>query len=187
MEGKEFKVASGQIQQLIFLIRGQRVMLSTHLAGLYEVEPRVLIQAVKRNIERFPEDFMFQLTAAEFADLKSQVVISSWGGLRRATPYAFTEQGVAMLSSVLRSKRAVQVNVEIMRAFVRLRDMVSAHKDLARKLAELEQRIEKHDEDIRLIFEAIRQLMAPPERPPRKIGFEVREKSPTYRTARRRK
>ena len=187
MEGKECKVAPGQIQQLIFLIRGQRVMLSTHLAELYEVEPRVLIQAVKRNIERFPEDFMFQLTTAEFADLKSQIVISSWGGLRRAIPYAFTEQGVAMLSSVLRSKRAVQVNVEVMRAFVRLRDMVSAHKDLARKLAELEQRIEKHDEDIRLIFEAIRQLMAPPERPPRKIGFEVSEKSPTYRTGRRRK
>jgi len=180
-------VAPGQIQQLIFLIRGQRVMLSTHLAELYEVEPRVLIQAVKRNIERFPDDFMFQLTAGEFADLKSQIVISSWGGLRRATPYAFTEQGVAMLSSVLRSKRAVQVNVEIMRAFVRLRDMVSAHKDLARKLADLEQRIEKHDEDIRLIFEAIRQLMAPPDRPPKKIGFEVSEKSPAYRTARRRK
>ena len=114
-------------------------------------------------------------------------MISSWGGLRRATTYAFTEQGVAMLSSVLRSKRAVQVNVEIMRAFVRLRDMVSAHKDLARKLADLEQRIEKHDEDIRLIFEAIRQLMAPPDRPPKKIGFEVSEKSPAYRTARRRK
>ena len=180
MEGKEFKVAPGQIQQLIFLIRGQRVMLSTHLAELYEVQPRVLIQAVKRNIERFPEDFMFQLTAGEFAALKSQIVISSWGGLRRAIPYAFTEQGVAMLSSVLRSKRAVQVNVEIMRAFVRLRDMVSAHKDLARKLAELEQRIEKHDEDIRLIFEAIRQLMAPPDRPPKKIGFGVEEPRGVY-------
>jgi hypothetical protein len=187
MESKESRALPGQIQQLIFLIRGHRVMLSTHLAELYEVEPRALIQAVKRNIERFPGDFMFQLTEAEFDNLKSQIVISSWGGLRRATPYAFTEQGVAMLSSVLRGRRAVQVNVEIMRAFVRLRDMVSAHKELARKLAELEQRLEKHDEDIRLIFEALRQLMAPLDRPPKKIGFDVSEKSPTYRTAGRRK
>jgi phage regulator Rha-like protein len=187
MEGKESKALPGRIQQLIFLIRDHRVMLSTHLAELYEVEPRALIQAVKRNIERFPGDFMFRLTETEFDNLKSQIVISSWGGLRRATPYAFTEQGVAMLSSVLRGKRAVQVNVEIMRAFVRLRDMVSAHKELARKLAELEQRIEKHDEDIRLIFEALRQLMVPPEPPRKKIGFEVSEKPPTYRTAGKRK
>jgi hypothetical protein len=106
-------------------------MLSTHLAALYDVEPRALVQAVKRNRERFPPDFMFQLSAEEFGSLKSQIVISKQGGLRRATPYAFTEQGVAMLSSVLRSKRAVRVNIEIMRAFVKLREMMARHKDLA--------------------------------------------------------
>ena len=102
-----------RIERYIFLIRGQKIMLSTHLADLYGVEPRALIQAVRRNVERFPKDFMFQLTQAEWHNLKSQIVISSWGGLRRATPYAFTEQGVAMLSTVLRSKRAVRVNIEI--------------------------------------------------------------------------
>jgi hypothetical protein len=110
MQVKELQVSLEKVEQIIFIIRGQKVMLSTHLAELYQVEPRALVQAVKRNIERFPEDFMFQLTDEEFVNLKSQIVISSWGGLRRATPYAFTEQGVAMLSSVLRSKRAVQVN-----------------------------------------------------------------------------
>ena len=108
------KIKTKNIEQLIFLIRGNKAMLSPHLAELYGVETRVLVQAVKRNIDRFPEDFMFQLTDEEFADLKSQIVISSWGGSRRAKPYAFTEQGVAMLSSALRSKRAVQVNIEIM-------------------------------------------------------------------------
>ena len=126
------------IEQKIFIIRGHKVMLSMHLAELYGVEVRTLIEAVKRNIERFPEDFMFQLTYDEYENLKSQIVISSWGGARRARPYAFTEQGVAMLSSVLRSKRAVQVNIEIMRAFVRLRQTLAAHKDLAGKLAALE-------------------------------------------------
>ena len=107
-----------RIERSILLIRGHKVMLSTDLAELYGVEPRILVQAVKRNITRFPQDFMFQLSKEEFSNLKSQIVISSWGGLRRAPPYAFTEQGVAMLSSVLRSKRAIQVNIEIMRAFV---------------------------------------------------------------------
>ena len=125
-----------RIERSILLIRGQKVMLSADLAELYQVEPRVLVQAVKRNIARFPEDFMFQLTEKEFANLKSQIVISSWGGMRRAFPYAFTEQGVAMLSSVLRSKRAVQVNVAIMRAFVRLRRMLASNASLARKLDE---------------------------------------------------
>ncbi|MGD8253770.1 MAG: ORF6N domain-containing protein [Syntrophobacterales bacterium] len=173
MKGKQLQISVEQIEQLIFIVRGQKVMLSTHLAELYEVEPRVLIQAVKRNIDRFPSDFMFVLTYQEFANLKSQFVISSWGGMRRGTPYAFTEQGVAMLSSVLRSKRAVQVNIEIMRAFVRLRGLLLAHKDLAQKLKELEKRLEKHDEDIGLIFEAIRELMTPPDTPPKKIGFET--------------
>jgi phage regulator Rha-like protein len=160
------------IEQKIYLIRGHKVMLSNHLAELYDVEVRSLIQAVKRNKDRFPDDFMLQLTDAEFQNLKSQIVISSWGGFRRSTPYAFTEQGVAMLSSVLRSKRAIQVNIAIMRAFVKLREILSTHKDLAQKLNELEHKIERHDEEITAIFEAIRQLMAPPPREPkRRIGF----------------
>jgi phage regulator Rha-like protein len=160
------------IEQKIYLIRGHKVMLSNHLAELYDVEVRSLIQAVKRNKDRFPDDFMLQLTDAEFQNLKSQIVISSWGGFRRSTPYAFTEQGVAMLSSVLRSKRAIQVNIAIMRAFVKLREILSTHKDLAQKLNELEHKIERHDEEITAIFEAIRQLMAPPPREAkRRIGF----------------
>src|SRR5207253_7334234 len=131
-------ILSERIEKRIFFLRGDKVMLSTDLAELYEVEPRVLVQAVKRNRDRFPEDFMFQLNRKEFEHLKSQIVISSWGGLRRAAPYAFTEQGVAMLSSVLRSKRAIRVNVEIMRAFVRLRQILTTHADLARKLEALE-------------------------------------------------
>jgi hypothetical protein len=167
--------APERIVPRIFIARGQRVMLSTHLAELYEVEPRVLVQAVKRNIERFPEDFMFQLNAAEFAGLKSQLVTSSWGGLRRAAPYAFTEQGVAMLSSVLRSPRAVQVNIEIMRAFVRLRQMLQRNADLARKLAALE---DKYDAQFKVVFDAIRGLMAPPEPRRKRIGFRAEKPRP---------
>lgn len=166
-----------RIEKHIFVVRDQKVMLSMHLAQLYGVEPRVLVQAVKRNIERFPGDFMFQLTDAEFRDLKSQIVISSWGGLRRATPYAFTEQGVAMLSSVLRSQRAIRVNVEIMRAFVRLRAMASSFKELARKVDALEK---KYDVQFKAVFDAIRELMEPPS-PRRKtrIGFRIeREENP---------
>lgn len=162
-----------QIESQILLMRGHKVMLSTHLAALYGVEPRALVQAVKRNRERFPEDFMFQLSTKEFANLKSQFVISSWGGARRAAPYAFTEQGVAMLSSVLRSKRAAVVNVQIMRAFVKLRAMLSTHRELAKKLSELEKRIEGHDEEITAIFEAIRQLMEPLEKPSKRTGFHA--------------
>ena len=117
MTGKRFIIPMERIENRIYLLRGHKIMLSTDLAELYGVEPRVLVQAVKRNIERFPEDFMFQLSKEEFDNLKSQIVTSSWGGLRRAAPYAFTEQGVAMLSGVLNSKRAVSVNIEIMRAF----------------------------------------------------------------------
>ncbi len=146
--------------QAILLLRGQKVMLSTHLAELYEVEPRVLVQAVKRNIERFPEDFMFPLSDEEFANLKSQFATSSWGGLRRAAPYAFTEQGVAMLSSVMHSKRAIQVNIGIMRAFVQLRLLHTSNVELARKLAVLEK---KYDAQFKIVFDAIRELMAPPE------------------------
>jgi hypothetical protein len=157
-----------RIERRILLIRGQKVMLSTDLAELYEVAPRVLVQAVMRNRERFPSDFMFQLTRAEHENLKSQFVTSSWGGARRATPYAFTEQGVAMLSSVLRSPRAVQVNIAIMRAFVKLREILASHSELARRLDEMESR---YDEQFRVVFDAIRDLMTPPNTPRRQIGF----------------
>jgi len=159
-----------KIERRVFLIRGHRVMLSTDLADLYAVEPRALVQAMKRNKERFPADFMFQLTEQEFDRLKSQIVTSSWGGLRRAYPYAFTEQGVAMLSSVLRSHRAIQVNIAIMRACVRLREMIASNKALARRLAELEK---KYDAQFRVVFDAIRELMAEPESKPRRIGFKT--------------
>jgi hypothetical protein len=157
-----------RIEEHIYLLRGEKVMLSTDLARLYQVAPRVLVQAVKRNADRFPNDFMFQLSNEEFHNLKSQFVTSSWGGLRRATPYAFTEQGVAMLSSVLRSKRAVHVNIEIMRAFVRLRRLLASNEELARKLALLEK---KYDAQFKVVFDAIRELMSPPEPKHRRIGF----------------
>ena len=163
-------ILNERVEKRILLLRGQRVMLSTDLAELYEVAPKVLVRAVKRNIDRFPDDFMFQLTIQEVRNLKSQIVTSSWGGLRRAAPYAFTEQGVAMLSSVLHSKRAVQVNIEIMRAFVKLREMLASHKDLALKLAEMEK---KYDAQFKIVFDAIRELMTPPEPKPRRIGFRV--------------
>jgi hypothetical protein len=165
------------IEGSIFIIRSSRVMLSTHLAALYNVEPRALVQAVKRNRERFPGDFMFQLTAAEWENLKSQIVISSWGGSRRAAPYAFTEQGIAMLSSVLKSRRAIQVNIEIMRAFVRLRQILASNTELARKMDALEK---KYDAQFKVVFDAIRQLMTPPEPNKRKIGFLVKERATRY-------
>jgi hypothetical protein len=165
------------IEGSIFIIRSSRVMLSMHLAALYNVEPRALVQAVKRNRERFPGDFMFQLTAAEWENLKSQIVISSWGGSRRAAPYAFTEQGIAMLSSVLKSRRAIQVNIEIMRAFVRLRQLLASNTELARKMDALEK---KYDAQFKVVFDAIRQLMTPPEPNKRKIGFLVKERATRY-------
>ena len=157
-----------RIESQILLIRGHKVMLSPHLAALYGVAPRALVQAVKRNRERFPKDFMFQLSAREFAVLKSQIVISSWGGARRAAPYAFTEQGVAMLSSVLRSRRAVLVNIQIMRTFVRLRRLLASHAELQRRLDDLERR---YDKQFKVVFDAIRQLMKPPEKARKRIGF----------------
>ncbi|MBW7902309.1 MAG: ORF6N domain-containing protein [Rhodocyclaceae bacterium] len=157
----------GEIELAIVHLRGQRALLSTDLAGMYEVEPRALMQAVKRNSARFPDDFMFQLTTDEWSNLKSQSVTSSWGGVR-TPPYAFTEQGVAMLSSVLRSERAIRVNIEIMRAFVRLRRMLSEHQELSRRIDELEGR---YDQQFRSVFDAIRQLMTPPASPKNPIGF----------------
>ena len=159
------------IERKIYLIRGQKVMLSTDLATLYGVEARALNQAVKRNIARFPEDFMFQLNSSEGEWLVSQNVIPHKKYLGGYLPYAFTEQGVAMLSSILKSERAVQVNIAIMRAFVKLREILSTHKELAHKLAEHERKIEKHDGEIKVIFDAIRGLMRPPEPKKKKIGF----------------
>ena len=157
-----------RIEKAIFLIRGEKVILDQDLAGMYGVETRALVQAVKRNIDRFPGDFMFQLSKDEFSNLKSQIVTSSWGG-RRTRPYAFTEQGVAMLSSVLRSRRAVLVNIEIMRTFVRLRRILATHDELARKLASLER---KYDSQFKLVFDAIREIMNPKDPPKRRqIGL----------------
>jgi hypothetical protein len=158
-----------QVESAILVVRGQRVMLDGALASLYQVEVKVLNQAVKRNAERFPAGFMFQLSATEAESLRSQIVTSKPGrGGRRTPAYAFTEQGVAMLSSVLRSARAVQVNIEIMRAFVRLRRMLQANTELARKLDALEK---KYDARFRVVFDAIRKLMAPPVIPKKRIGF----------------
>ena len=160
------------IERKIFMIRGHKVMLDRDLAELYGVTTAQLTRQVRRNIDRFPGDFMFKLTKGELADLICQFGTSSWGGTRKL-PYAFTEQGVAMLSGILRSKRAVYVNIAIMRAFVKLKQILSMNKELAHKLGELERKIEKHDVDIQAIFEAIRQLMAPPPIKPKSlIGFK---------------
>ena len=154
----------------IRLLRGERVMLDADLAVLYGVEPRSLVQAVKRNISRFPADFMFQLSPAEHASLRSQNVIlnARRGTHRKCLPYAFTEQGVAMLSSVLRSPRAIHANIEIMRAFVRLREVLATHEQLAKKLAKLER---KYDAQFKIVFDAIRELMTPEPKQRRRIGF----------------
>jgi hypothetical protein len=172
----------------ILLLREQRVMLDADLADLYGVQTKVLVQGVKRNLSRFPADFMFQLSAEEFAILRSQTVTSSSSathGGRRTAPYAFTEQGVAMLSSVLGSPRAIAVNIEIMRTFVRVRALAATHGDLAKRLSELEEKTEalamNHDtfsrntrNQLKQVFDALRELMTPPEPPPppkRPIGF----------------
>jgi len=171
-----------QIAKSIYLLRGQRAILDFELARLYSVTTGNLNKAVNRNRARFPTDFMFQLTAEEADHLIFQFGRSKGRGGRRHLPYAFTEEGVAMLSSVLRSERAVRVNIAIMRAFVKLREILETNRDLARKFAELERRVGKHDKEISAIIEAIRQLMAPPEKPKREIGFHVREQGPRYRT-----
>jgi ORF6N domain len=164
-------IPTERIEHAILVVRDEKVMLDRDLAALYGVETRALVQAVRRNRERFPDDFMFQLSKEELDNLRSQTVISSsgWGG-RRYPPYAFTEHGVAMLSSVLRSQRAVRVNIEIMRAFIRLRQTLASNRDLARRLDELEAR---YDAQFGAVFDAIRQLMAPPPQPTRRIGFRV--------------
>jgi len=172
-------VSVQRIERLIYVIRGNKVMLDSDLAELYGVETRVLKQAVRRNKKRFPDDFMFELTREEIMRV-SQIVTSSKIKYSK-TVHALTEQGVAMLSTVLNSERAIEVNIEIMRAFVRVREMLGAHRELAAKLKELENRIQDHDEQIQVIFEAIRQLMIPPDKKDKKkIGFTVKEKQKAY-------
>jgi hypothetical protein len=171
------------IEKKIYLIRGQKVLLDRDLAELYRVETKVLKQAVKRNIKRFPDDFMFELSKTEFTHWRSQFVTSKSDKIGlRYSPMAFTEQGVAMLSSVLNSERAIEVNIQIMRAFVKLRQMLSSHADLARKLEALEK---KYDTQFRVVFDAIRALMAETKKPKRKIGFVVKEKVAQYKFKRR--
>jgi ORF6N domain-containing protein len=193
-----------RIAASIHIIRGQKVILDSDLAVLYGVTTKALNQAVKRNAGRFPADFMFWLSAEEVQRIGSQTVTLAGGSSPRGNrsrsqivtlkrgknikyrPHAFTEQGVAMLSSVLRSERAVQVNIAIMRAFVQLRSALESNRELARKFAELEERVGKHDEDIGTIIEAIRQLLAAEKMPRREIGFHVRESSPRYGTRKHR-
>ena len=160
-------VSAELIQRKILIIRGRKVMLDRDLAELYEVETFNLNKAVKRNIERFPEDFMFQLNDEEFKNLIFHFGISSWGGTRKL-PHAFTENGVAMLSSVLNSKRAIQVNISIMRTFTHLREMLSTHKDLRRKIESMEK---KYDHQFKVVFDTIKQMIEPPEKPKKRIGF----------------
>lgn len=156
-------------------------MLDMDLAELYGVETKALKRAVRRNLERFPDDFMFELTQEEYTNLRYHFGTSSWGGTRHR-PYAFTEQGVAMLSGVLRSERAIRVNIDSMRAFVKLRELLATQKDLAQKLNELEK---KYDTQFRVVFDAIRQLMQSPEKPKREIGFKVKERKVEYRARNR--
>ena len=158
------------ITSRIYFIRGFKVMLDKDLAELYGVETRVLKQAVKRNNERFPEDFMFSLTNQDVRNLTSQIVISSWGGSRHP-PMAFTEQGVAMLSSVLNCKQALEVNIAIMRTFVKMREIMATNKEFAEKLKSIEEQLSEHDEQFHMVFEAIKQLLQDNEKPKKKIGF----------------
>jgi len=200
-------IPAEQIALRIQHFRGEKVLLDFDLAALYGVTVKVLNQAVKRNRERFPQDFMFQLDDDEGRLLRSQLLAlwnrqtvenevdaTDWSQFVTSSrkhrgikyrPYAFTEEGIAMLSSVLKSKRAVKVNIAIMRAFVKLRRMLETNRELAKKFAELEKRVGKHDEEIAAILEAIRQLMAPPEKPRGEIGFHVRENAPRYRATKR--
>jgi ORF6N domain len=168
---KSITLADEIIISKIYLIREHKVMLDGDLAELYQVETRRLNEQVKRNIDRFPEDFMFQLTEKERENLKSQNAISSWGG-RRKKPYAFTEHGVLMLSSVLNSDRAIQVNIQIMRIYSKLRSMIMDHKDILLKLERLEGKVIKHDENFKVVFDYLRELLNPKTEPVRKIGFK---------------
>jgi hypothetical protein len=173
-----------RISRPIFVFRGEKVLLDFDLARLYGVTTGNLNKAVKRNRDRFPRDFMFQLTREEAERLVFQIGRSKGRDGRRSRPYAFTEQGIAMLSSALTSDRAIKVNIAIMRAFVKVRQMLETNREPAWKFSELEARVGKHDEEVAEIMEAIRQLMAPPEKPSCEIGFHVRERTVTYSTKR---
>ncbi len=174
MPAEQAIVPVDKIESRILTVRGRRVMLDADLAALYGVSTKRLNEQVKRNRQRFPEDFIFQLTAQEAEALKSQIATSNPGrGGRRTLPNAFTEHGAIMVASVLNTSRAVEVSVYVVRAFVKLREMIGARKELARKFSELEQRVESHDIDIQELIEAIRQLMVLPEKPRRKIGFRA--------------
>jgi hypothetical protein len=175
-------VPSEIIEKRIFFMRGQKVMLDRHLAELYEVPTMRLNEAVKRNMKRFPPDFMFQLSNEENNRLISHFAISEGRGGHRKLPYVFTEHGVAMLSSVLNSDRAIDVNIEIMRTFVKLRELIASNKELAGKLAELEK---KYDAQFKVVFDAIRQIIYSPEKPKREIGFRVKEAVAKYSTKRK--
>jgi hypothetical protein len=164
-------IPSERIESKIHFIRGRKVMLDKDLADLYKVTTGALNQAVKRNPERFPDEFMFQLTKDELNNLKSQFVTSSWGGVRKL-PFVFTEHGVLMLSSVLKSDRAIQVNIQIMRIFTRLRRLVSTNKKILEKIEAMET---KYDAQFKVVFDAIRQLLTPPEEPKKPIGFRMRD------------
>jgi len=166
-----------RIQSIIFLIRGQKVLLDKDLAELYGVETKVLKQAVRRNIKRFPDDFMFELTKEENQSLRSQYVTLKRGQHSKYLSFAFTEQGVAMLSSVLNSDKAIQVNIQIMRAFTQLRQMLSTHEDLKRKIEAMER---KYDKQFRVVFDAINQLLDTESKPKRKIGFDIKEPRVAY-------
>lgn len=172
MDGQISLVPMERIERAIIVVRGEKVMLDSELAEIYGVETRILNQAVRRNINRFPVDFMFQLTVAEEESLRSQIVISNEGrGGRRYLPYAFTEHGALMLANVLNSERAAQTSVQVVRAFVKLRQMLASNAELARKLAAMEK---KYDAQFKVVFDAIRQLMSPPAKPKREIGFHVK-------------
>ena len=163
------KINEEKVAQQIFFVRGEKVMLDYDLAKLYEVKTKVFNQSVKRNIKRFPLDFMFQLTQEEYENLRSQIVTSSWGG-RRFLPFAFTEQGVAMLSGILNSDRAIEVNIAIMRTFVQVRKLMDSNKELANKIQVLEG---KYDEQFQIVFNAIKQLIQQEDKPRKAIGFKM--------------
>jgi hypothetical protein len=168
---KKVVITDEVVLNKIYLIKGQKVMLDSDLAELYSVETKQLKRAVRRNIGRFPRDFMFELTIGEFKNLKSQIGTSSWGGIRYS-PMAFTEQGVAMLSSILNSERAVLMNIHIIRVFTKMREMLLSNKDILLKLEQLDRKTIRQDDDIKLIFEYLKELLNPPKEPMRKIGFK---------------
>ena len=177
MNGKNI-IPTEVIEKRIYIIRGQKVMLDFHIAELYQVETKALKRAVKRNRNRFPSDFLFELTQQEYTSLRYQFGTLKKGEHSKYLPFAFTEQGIAMLSGVLNSPRAVQVNITIMRSFVKLREVLATHKDLVLKLQELEK---KYDTQFQIVFDAIRQILTPPEKPKRGIGFHVKESAARYK------